>query len=85
MAFKNNVGTRADLRDSEPEGRAAEQSARAAQRLSVLGEMTDGIAHEFRNILAVIDSILRLAERNVSDPDMLSLGYTRGSRTTECG
>jgi signal transduction histidine kinase len=47
---------------------AAELSARAAQRLSVLGEMTGGIAHDFRNILAVIDSGLRLAEKNSSDP-----------------
>ena len=38
---------------------SAELSARAAQRLSVLGEMTGGIAHDFRNILSVIDSGLR--------------------------
>jgi signal transduction histidine kinase len=48
---------------------AAESSARASQRLSVLGEMTGGIAHDFRNILAVIDGGLRLAERNCSEPD----------------
>jgi signal transduction histidine kinase len=47
---------------------AAELSANAAQRLSVLGEMTGGIAHDFRNILAVIDSGLRLAENSCSDP-----------------
>ena len=45
----------------------AELSARAAQRLSVLGEMTSGIAHDFRNILAVIDCGLRLAESNSND------------------
>lgn len=44
-------------------------SARAAQRLSALGEMTRGIAHDFRNILSVIDSGLRLAESNSSDAD----------------
>jgi len=48
---------------------AEEHSARAVQRLFVLGEMTAGIAHDFRNILATIDSGLRLAERTVSDPD----------------
>ena len=46
---------------------AAELSARAVQRLSVLGEMTRGIAHDFRNILAIIDSGLRLTENNLDD------------------
>lgn len=41
------------------------------QRLSVLGEMTGGIAHDFRNILTVVDSCVRLAERNTSNPDMV--------------
>jgi signal transduction histidine kinase len=66
-----------------------EQSVRAAQRLSVLGEMTGGIAHDFRNILAVIDSGLRLAEQNVGDPDMVRAfvagareGVDRGLRLT---
>jgi signal transduction histidine kinase len=45
----------------------AELSARAAQRLSVLAEMTGGIAHDFRNILAVIDSGLRLAQKSSDD------------------
>jgi hypothetical protein len=31
--------------------------------------MTCGIAHDFRNILAVIDSGSRLAESNLSDPE----------------
>jgi signal transduction histidine kinase len=47
---------------------AAEISARASQRLSVLGEMTGGIAHDFRNILTVIESGLRLAEKNSDEP-----------------
>jgi signal transduction histidine kinase len=47
---------------------AAELSARAAQRLSVLAEMTGGIAHDFRNILAVIDSGLHLAQKSAHDP-----------------
>jgi signal transduction histidine kinase len=58
---------------------AAELSARAAQRLSVLGEMTGGIAHDFRNILAVIDSGLRLAENNWGDPRAASL-FIAGAR-----
>lgn len=58
---------------------AAELSARAAQRLSVLGEMTGGIAHDFRNILAVIDSGLRLAENNSKDPGAVAT-FIAGAR-----
>ena len=42
---------------------AAERSARAAQKFAALGEMTGGIAHDVRNILAAIESGLRIAER----------------------
>ena len=48
---------------------AAGQRVRAAQRLAALGEMTGGIAHDFRNLLAVIESGLRLAERNSEEPE----------------
>ena len=58
---------------------AAELSSRAAQRLSVLGEMTGGIAHDFRNILTVIDSGLRLAEKNFHDPRAVS-AYIAGAQ-----
>jgi signal transduction histidine kinase len=68
---------------------AAAHSARAVQRLSVLGEMTAGIAHDFRNILAIIDSGLRLAERNSSDAAAMITfiagareGVARGLRLT---
>jgi signal transduction histidine kinase len=51
--------------------------------------MTGGIVHDFRNILAVIDSGLRLAERNISEPDTARTfiagareGVTRGLRLT---
>jgi signal transduction histidine kinase len=68
---------------------AAELSARAAQRRSLLGEMTGGVAHDFRNILAVIDSGLRLAERNYGEPEKVQAfvaaareGVARGLRLT---
>ena len=48
------------------------RSARATQRITVLGEMTAGLAHDFRNILAVIQSGLSLAERFRDDPEKLS-------------
>src|SRR5690349_11997146 len=41
----------------------------AMNRLAAVGEMTEGIAHDFRNLLAVIESGLRLAERSVDEPD----------------
>src|SRR3546814_11985244 len=46
---------------------STELSQRVAQRLSALGEMTGGIVHDYRNILSVIDSGLRLAESNLDD------------------
>src|SRR5215208_18182 len=45
------------------------QQARAGQRLMALGEMVGGIAHDFRNLIAVIDSGLKLAERNSEHPE----------------
>jgi signal transduction histidine kinase len=51
--------------------------------------MTGGIAHDFRNILAVIDSGLRLAGSNCNNPDKLRIfiagardGVARGMRLT---
>ena len=82
----NDVGTPL-LIDSSPS--SAPLLARATQRLSVLGEMTGGIAHDFRNILSLIDSSLRLAESNLSDPDKVRTfisgaheGIVRGVRLT---
>lgn len=62
----NDVPGETHSRNTEQQS-AAEISAHAAQQLSVLGEMTGGIVHDFRNILAVIDSGLRLAENKSND------------------
>ena len=68
---------------------AVASSALAAQRLSALGEMTGGIVHDFRNILAVIDSSLRLIAKSSNDPEGLHAfiagardGLDRGLRLT---
>ena len=68
---------------------AAELSARVTQRLWLLGEMAGGIAHDFRNILAVIGSSLRLVERHANDPEKFNMcmagardGVERGARLT---
>jgi signal transduction histidine kinase len=65
------------------------QRVRTAQRLSTLGEMTGGIVHDFRNILAIIGSSLTLAERHSGDPKKLRAsidkareGVRRGAKLT---
>ena len=55
------------------------QRAHATQRLAVLGEMTGGIVHDFRNLLAVIELGLRLAEKNLEQPEKVRL-YIAGAR-----
>ncbi len=53
----------------EGEERSSQRSAGATQRITALGEMTRGIAHDFRNVLAIIESGLRLAEGSIETPD----------------
>ncbi|WP_324765214.1 ATP-binding protein (plasmid) [Sinorhizobium meliloti] len=48
---------------------AAKQREGAMRRLDSLGEMTGGIAHDLRNILAIVDSGLRLAARRADQPE----------------
>jgi signal transduction histidine kinase len=59
------------------------------QRIAALGEMTAGLAHDFRNILAIIDSGVSLAERYRNDPAKMEAalsavhdGIRRGIRLT---
>jgi signal transduction histidine kinase len=52
---------------------AADQHAYATQRLAALGEMTGGIAHDFRNLLAAIESGLRLAEKSSEQPEKVRI------------
>jgi signal transduction histidine kinase len=68
---------------------AAERRARAMRRISALGEMTGGIAHDFKNILAIVDAGLRLAERHSREPAKVRAciagareGVDRGLRLT---
>lgn len=64
---------------SADEPSRAEKSASAAHRLLILGEMTAGIAHDFRNILAIIDSSLRLISALPSELDRLGF-FVAGAR-----
>jgi signal transduction histidine kinase len=70
-----------------PDDLVRNRSARAVQKISALGEMTGGIAHDFRNILAIVAGGLRVAEDNAGDPAKLAAalaaardGVERGTR-----
>jgi signal transduction histidine kinase len=69
---------------------ARRRSARAAQRITALGEMTTGLAHDFRNILAVIASAMNMVERHAGDKAKLGealaaarQGLRRGAALTD--
>jgi len=73
------------LRDDEQRRRSIE----ASERVAALGEMARGIAHDFGNVLAVIESGLRLAEASLDRPRDLQAylagvhdGIERGRRLT---
>ncbi|MEO9133049.1 MAG: ATP-binding protein [Sphingomonas sp.] len=66
-----------------------ERSARAAEKIAALGEMTGGIVHDFRNILSTIEAALSQAEHHLADPTQLSFclaamheGVERGLKMT---
>ena len=65
------------------------RSREASERVAALGEMARGIAHDFGNVLAVIESGLRLAEGSLDRPRELQAylagihdGIERGRRLT---
>jgi signal transduction histidine kinase len=53
----------------------AEAGSRAADNVTALGEMTRGIAHDFRNVLSMLMSGLNIAEANTDDPAKLKLAF----------
>jgi signal transduction histidine kinase len=53
-----------------------ERGELAVQKMCVLGEMTAGIAHDFRNILCIVTSGLRVAKRSANEPAKLKSALT---------
>lgn len=73
----------------EPDEQGIRRKSNAAQQINALGELAGGIAHDFRNVLAVISSALRLAERRENHPqktreylEAAQEGVERGFRLT---
>lgn len=67
----------------------SERSARAVENIGALGEMTRGIAHDFRNVLTMLSSGLNIAEANSGNSAKLKLalaamqeGVARGMKMT---
>jgi len=66
------------------------RSMRATENINALGEMTRGIAHDFRNVLCMLASGLRIADASSEDPARLRLalaamqeGVARGLKVTD--
>ncbi|MGO4568934.1 ATP-binding protein [Rhizobium sp. 2YAF20] len=68
MAFPNEISLQSEAEHSGRTG-ATQQRGGAVHRLASLGEMTGGIVHDFRNLLTIIESGLRLAERKADQPE----------------
>jgi signal transduction histidine kinase len=67
----------------------SERRTRASENTTALGEMTRGIAHDFRNVLCMLTSGLSIAEANADNPEKLRLaldamheGVARGLKIT---
>jgi signal transduction histidine kinase len=62
-----------------------QRSHRASQRITALGEMTTGLAHDFRNILAVIQSAINFAERHSDDEAKMRAAFDAARKGIERG
>ncbi len=66
-------------------GQAKGSECDRAEPAVSLGEMAGGIAHDFRNVLAVINSALHLAERNAADPKKTAAYLAAARESVEQG
>ncbi len=58
-----------ELLRAEADSRALEASLSQAERLQTVGQLTSSIAHDFKNLLAVIVGYAEMAEEISNDPD----------------
>ena len=79
MQNKLNKTLRDEWSVMHDEGGAWNQAHLEQSAIAVLGQMTAGVAHDFRNLLSVIDSALRIAERNLDFP-AVARTYIDGAR-----
>ena len=79
MSIEPNAGRVAavdSIRAYRQEAEASLRSARAAENITALGEMTRGIVHDFRNVLCMVTSGLSIARSNADDPVKLALALS---------
>lgn len=60
--------------DNTTDGKIMEGQYFQAQRLEALGQLAGGVAHDFNNILSIIDGYARIARKKV-DPESEAFGY----------
>jgi PAS domain S-box-containing protein len=66
------LGISVDITDEK----RAEAELWRAQRMDALGQMTGGVAHDFSNLLMIMQGNLQLLHRRIEDPDLRELADT---------
>lgn len=88
IAWDGEPALLASLRDVSAQ-RAREERLRQSQKLEAIGRLAAGIVHDFNNLLAVVESGLRLLERQLAhdpaDPKVAQLIEEMFKRTQNGG